>query len=1350
LGQEDDNMSDINISNKGESFAHPEVDTNPEASWAEGPVLEMYKEIEKAINHGRPVVPLLGAGVSAESGVPMTAEIVSLLAAFLQLNQVKKSRAVQRDVSRFDRQELNDEIGHYLSLDGKGEAKSLIERAKGFEEGMNRKLMCCNGNSQLGSSVDHLESTLKKIKEFAKRLDEDERRKFDRRVPDLDQMTSELERAAHAEWRVLLRKVAGHRPEKVDYILDRLIRGWSPSTPHRFVAFLARALGWKLILTTNFDTLIEQALRENGLEPVVYEIRAGGNLPDTELVKKNLSVIKLHGGAYSMRADETLDEPLNIEDCGKFGQYLPPRCLLLVVGYGGGDRRVYSLLDHFVRGTSGEHGKNENDENVKVIWVYRDGMPKGLEDLLKINMKKQKVVATQFRDAAELLRGLYVRLKTAPPAGSKPYRALVMIPPPDPPDPIEPTMGNVRKEKRANRHPVNQYHPIEIFASEGSAAGTSTALSQHTRNQEADRRVIWCSMDEIPSVHTLVATVLDEIRVVDHGVADILVPSEVDTREPTDDDYALFVDHVVNALVRGNYFLAIDSVGEHGRGVFEHHRGEWKDVGIEKRKSQINSVYRFLCELIKKADSLGRSRIGIAFTQMRSDKDKSSTPETSKNDPEPWAREFSAKCREKEKEKEPLLSLHELQPQEKLYQALRKKILDPADFLDVPKDYRDAPSGYGKAAKLFFEGLQGEKGLDYKVILSIAASHRRPVLLSALRILGVALLKKAREARGRLGGATTGTQVGAVLKASLAKFDLATAQGEKDEYAKESFKDVDDIIDELNRRGLLVRQGGAYYWMHHEVRKEIYESLKEVLRENPGDGPAWSTPISNLHDSICHYYYKYVYLPSQDIPSLFEYLYHRIASIRPAKLEDWPVRLQQLAATIQRERDRLLSGRDPFQIFSLLMQLQEQLDDVIAGDVANKEEKRVPEEVTQQLLTMQAELMKDASRYDLALKIYQKLINQLRKKIDPDARETDDDVDVVKRALMKAKEGEIRKDVNELHGNLLEMLHYHIEKVACEFFRAPDDLLRSEAAEVARGKAEEVARGKVEEARRKLEKAEGLLKSENAVKIRCPLAKERLSLLKVRCLFRLMECLSLGPCPDRENGQSDYVDVFKITQEELRVLSGIDAGIDAALYHHTTNLAYHTYNGFVNCLRARADSVRFGCPVSPCRRDVVNCPRVQADYDSLRKSFDHASLFLDAGRTSLLARAVGGRVASMGVYHLFHAECLLCHAECLLCHAEAESCEIAESMLDRTLVELGDARERMAEGRTYVRWWTKYYILNARYFAMRLLLDRKGGHTKDRDEKYRAERYKMRADKFKDLAVQTAKDWDLIFEAQSI
>ena len=89
-------------------------------------------------------------------------------------------------------------------------------------------------------------------------------------------------------------------------------------------------------------------------------------------------------------------------------------------------------------------------------------------------------------------------------------------------------------------------------------------------------------MDEIPSVHTLVATVLDEIRVVDHGVADILVPSEVDTREPTDDDYALFVDHVVNALVRRNYFLAIDSVGEHGRGVFEHHRGEWKDVGIEK------------------------------------------------------------------------------------------------------------------------------------------------------------------------------------------------------------------------------------------------------------------------------------------------------------------------------------------------------------------------------------------------------------------------------------------------------------------------------------------------------------------------------------------------------------------------------------------------------------------------------------------------------------------------------------------------------------------------------------------------------------------------------------------------
>ncbi len=76
----------------------------------------------------------------------------------------------------------------------------------------------------------------------------------------------------------------------------------------------------------------------------------------------------------------------------------------------------------------------------------------------------------------------------------------------------------------------------------------------------------------------------------------------------------------------------------------------------------------------------------------------------------------------------------------------------------------------------------------------------------------------------------------------------------------------------------------------------------------------------------------------------------------------------------------------------------------------------------------------------------------------------------------------------------------------------------------------------------------------------------------------------------------------------------------------------------------------------------------------------------------------------------------------------------------------------MAEGRTYVRWWTKYYILNARYFAMRLrLLDRKGGHTKGPDKKYRAERYKAQAVKF-NRAVQTAnyKDWDLIFEARSI
>jgi len=1327
-------MSNNNISNKGESFAHPGADTNPEASWAKDPVLEMYQEIENAINQGRPVIPLLGAGVSAESGVPMTAEIVSLLAAFLQLNQVEKGRPV--DVSRFDRQELNDAIGYYLSGNGKGEAKS-IERAKDFQKKMQDILMRYNGNIQLGCSVLRLKSALNKIKESG----------LDQIVPDLDQMTSEIERAAYAEWRVLLREVADHRPEKVDYILDRLIRGWSPSTPHRFVAFLARALGWKLILTTNFDTLIEQALRENGLEPVVYEIRAGGNLPDSGLVKRNLSVIKLHGGAYSMRADETLDEPLNIEDYDKFRDYLPRRCLLLVVGYGGGDRRVFSLLEHFVRGTSGKHGKNdENDENVKVIWVYRDRMPTSLNNLLNIDKKKQKVVATPFGDAAELLRGLYVRLKTALPAGSKPYRALVMIPPPDPyelipRDPIEPTMGNVRKEGRANCHPVNQY-PIEIFACEGSAAGTSLGLYQYTRNQEADRRVIWCSMNEIPSVHTLVATVLNEIRVVDHGVADILVPSEVDTRTPSDSDYTLFVSHVVDALIRGNYLLAIDSVGEHGCGVFEHHSGEWKDVGKKERKSQIDSVYQFLCELIKNADSLGRSRIGIAVTQMR----KGSTTETAGNDPEDWERKFRRKCQEKEEER--LLKLLTLEEQHQALRDVCEKILAPADFLDVPEDDGDARSGYGKAAKAFFMGLQGEKGLGYKVILSIAASYRRPVLLSALRILGVALLKEARGVAGG-GGAPTRKQAEVLLNKSLDNFDLAIAQGEKDEFGKKPFEDVDGIIDELNRRGLLVRQGGAYYWMHHEVRKEIYESLKEILQETGGPGPGWNPRISNLHNSICHHYYRYVYLPSRDILPLIECLYHRIASIRPANQEKWPARLQQLAATIQRERDRLLSDRDPFQIFSLLEQLQEQLR-VFGDDVANKEEKRVPKEVhdlTQQLLTMQAELLRDASRYDCACEKYQDLIDQLRKKIlkkiDPGAQEADDVVGFLEWALraaergksLKAAEGETPERIVELHENLLEMLHYHIEKVACEFFRAPDDLLGLGA--------EEVARGRVEEARRKLEEVKGLLDKfltndgrENDITIRCPLVKERLSLLKVRCLFRLMECLSLGPWPGGGGGQPHYVEVFKWTQDELRVLSGIDAGIDAALYHHTTNLAYHTYNGFVNCLRARADYVR--------------------------KSFDNASLFLDAGRTSLLARAAGGRVASMGVYHLFHAECLLYYAEAER-HAEAESrpaegslsavtrCCVAESMLDRTLVELENARERMAEGRTYVRWWTKYYILNARYFAMRLrlLLDRTGGHAEDRDDKYRAE-YEMQANKFKELAVRTAKDWDLILEAREI
>jgi len=105
---------------------------------------------------------------------------------------------------------------------------------------------------------------------------------------------------------VIIREVAKKPSARRD-----LLRGYFeqkvPQAAHRAIAWLVDKGYIRLILTTNFDTLIESALQDKGIEP--DEIRSDHDLRGAQpLIHSKRTVVKLHGDYRDDRIKNTEDE----------------------------------------------------------------------------------------------------------------------------------------------------------------------------------------------------------------------------------------------------------------------------------------------------------------------------------------------------------------------------------------------------------------------------------------------------------------------------------------------------------------------------------------------------------------------------------------------------------------------------------------------------------------------------------------------------------------------------------------------------------------------------------------------------------------------------------------------------------------------------------------------------------------------------------------------------------------------------------------------------------------------------------------------------------------------------------
>jgi hypothetical protein len=219
--------------------------------------------------------------------------------------------------------------------------------------------------------------------------------------------------ASICEWWELLDAITSSDEDLKDMFFDGLVRNVEPSTMHQYAAFLTHVMNWQLLLTTNFDRLLETALHQQGLSSVAYELRDMGSLPNADLVRANRAIIKLHGGAFGLLTGALLNVPLDYKRRTEFLKYIDKDSLLLILGYKGADRRVSHLIEHHCR---------RSTHDTAALWVCRTDVPAIAPLLPRTNY-------VIYQNAGSFLQELHGRLTSSHPVSATRYRALSQQPP---------------------------------------------------------------------------------------------------------------------------------------------------------------------------------------------------------------------------------------------------------------------------------------------------------------------------------------------------------------------------------------------------------------------------------------------------------------------------------------------------------------------------------------------------------------------------------------------------------------------------------------------------------------------------------------------------------------------------------------------------------------------------------------------------------------------------------------------------------------------------------------------------------------------------------------------------------
>jgi len=220
-------------------------------------------------------------------------------------------------------------------------------------------------------------------------------------------------------------------PTVIDRFTVHITQGRRPNFTHAMLCHLRLPARIRLMLTTNFDTLIEDAFTQQHRRIHVISVSAKGGLPDPEIVHARDSLVKLHGELNETRADFSLDDEPTLEDRVRFLGYVRGARLsddragfvpanLLVAGYSGSDLRCVQMMKFVL----------DCDPQAQIFWVCHDVRGRErLQQTFPERAYRNRIVATVAERTDLLLFELYQRITLGFPSGNQSFQTNYLLPP---------------------------------------------------------------------------------------------------------------------------------------------------------------------------------------------------------------------------------------------------------------------------------------------------------------------------------------------------------------------------------------------------------------------------------------------------------------------------------------------------------------------------------------------------------------------------------------------------------------------------------------------------------------------------------------------------------------------------------------------------------------------------------------------------------------------------------------------------------------------------------------------------------------------------------------------------------